>query len=218
MTDSQGRSGPLTLAGMWFVVAGLGMIAPVIASLLPNPFQDSAGFVSIAPMMLGTVVSACAVVAGSVAAYAILTRAGFPHRSRAMAVVTIGLAAVSPVIALARFVFPLASDMWTEADVVALVGGALLLLFAISAARNRVLPLGFRIVPAVQFVLAVLAFLVSHATFFPVNGIAFLCVGAAYIVLASHAREALEAAAAATPDERRGRRTPASPSPALPPR
>jgi hypothetical protein len=203
---------------MWFVVAGLGMITPAIAYLLPNPFQDSSGFVSAAPMMLGVILSSGAAVAGSVAGYAILARAGFPHRSSPMAVVTIGLAVVSPLIALARFVFPFAGDVWTGADVIALIGVALLLVFAISAARNRVLPLGFRIVPAVQFLLAVLAFVVSHAGFFPVNGIAFLVVGTAYIALASRARGALEAAAVATADERRGRRTPAIPSPALPPR
>jgi hypothetical protein len=204
---------------MWFVVAGLGMIAPVIASMLPRPFDDSGSIVAFyAPMMLGTIVSSGAVVVGSVAAYVILTRAGFPHRSRPMAFVTIGLAVGSPVTALGGFVFPFASDRWTVIDLATVIGGALLLVFAISAARNRVLPLGFRIVPAVQFVLAVLAFPVSHATFFPVNGVAYLAVGTAYIVFASHAREALEAAAAATPDERRGRRTAATPSPALPPR
>ena len=77
------------------------------------------------------------------------------------------------------------------------------------------LPLGFRIVPVVQFVLAVLALPRSaYWTPFPVDGIAFLGVGAAYIVLAAHARAALEAAAVATPDERRGRPSPATPSPA----
>ena len=212
-----GRSEPLTLAGMWFVVAGLGVMAPVIAAMLPQRFPESgsSGYVAYAPMVLGTILSFGAVVVGSVAAYVVLTRAGFPRRSRAMATVTISLAVVSPLIAFARFSYLLGDSSWTAAQVVSVIGAALLLVFAISAARNRVLPLGFRILPAVQFLLAVIAFVVSHSTFFPVGGIAFLAVGAAYIVLASHARGALEAAAVATSAERTGPLGQASASPDL---
>ena len=70
--------------------------------------------------------------------------------------------------------------------------------------------------PAIQFAVTVLGYVASFWTAFPATGLTFLAVGAAYIALAAHARDALEAAAVATPDERRGRRGPATPPPELP--
>jgi hypothetical protein len=199
------------LAGLWFLVAGLGMVTPSVLAVLPNTFLNSMNnYTGLGVMLLGAVISSAAALVGSVAAYVVLLRAGFPHRSPPMTLLTVGLAVVSPLAAAAGFGFLLGDLLRAVTDVITLIGCALLLVFAIAAARNRLLPLGFRIVPGAQFVLALIGFLTSHATPLPVAGIPFIAAGAAYVILASHAAAALEAAAIATPQERSGRPRPPS--------
>ncbi len=208
---------PLTLAGIWFIVAGLGLVAPAVVALIPIRFPGSSfTYAAYAPTALVILLGTGAALVGSAAAYVTLARAGFPHGRGPMTLVTIGLAVVYPLLAVGRFFYGFGSAAWTVVDVIIAIAAALLLVFAISAARNRILPLGFRIVPGVQFVLAVLDYIISYWAFVPVTGITFIGVGAAYIILAANAREALEAAADATPDERRGRAVPTTTSPANP--
>ncbi len=181
-----------------------GLSAPAIIALWPNPLQpwsNSNALAAYAPAMLVSIMSGGAVVVGSVAAYVILARAGFPRRSRADDLRHDRPRRRLPLVAVARFGYVLGSALWTVAAVLPVIGCALLLVFAISAARNRVLPLGFRIVPAVQFVLAVLAYFVHMRTSFPIDTAASGSSGSARPI--SSSPRGADAAARASWESRR---------------
>ena len=116
-----------------------------------------------------------------------------------MTVVTLGISVSYALMPLAR---PIGAPMWALLAVI-VCAGVLMLLFTISAARNRMLPRGFRVVPVVQFVLVVTGTIyvmmqnVVLGVGLDVTGVVFLGAGIAYVFLAANARAALEAAALA---------------------
>ncbi|MET0780391.1 MAG: DUF2510 domain-containing protein [Microbacterium sp.] len=209
-----GRSMPLTLAGILFIVAGLGgTIAAAVLVATASPVMSDPIMAGVTLLVLAG--SSLGFYLGLGAAYVVLWRAGFPHRSRVMTIVTIGIAVLYPVILLISFAQGFTGAPWLTSLllVIALICGLLTLIFTISAARNRVLPRGFRIVPVVQIVLVVICNIVVRTGGPDLSGLVCLGVGVAFVVLASNARAALEAASVATEEARTGQPAP----PPMPP-
>jgi hypothetical protein len=142
--------------------------------------------------LVGSLASALA----QVAVYLVFWRAGFPRRSRGMTVVTVGISVSYALILLVRFI---GTPMWALLAGI-LSAGILMLLFTIAAARNRMLPRGFRVVPVVQYVLVVTGTIyvmmqnVVLGVGLDVTGVVYLGAGIAYVFLAANTRSALEAA------------------------
>lgn len=187
-----GRSAPLTLAGILFVVGG---VAGAVGEWTPAS--------SFAAVMLG--------LAGFVvyflclsAAFFVFAHAGFPYRSAGMSVVLYGLSAVYIAMLVLLAMIGITGDVvWQTLFVVAgLTGSALSIAFTIAAARNPMLPRGLRVLVIVQLVLTIIANTLAAGAGVGVTGVVAIGVGVAYVVLARDAHRALEAAAAATPDDR----------------
>jgi hypothetical protein len=195
-----GRSAPLTLAGVLFIFVGIGGLVAALGVLLgltpvsrlPSPLTD-------AMVLVGGLVSATA----HIAVYLVFWQAGFPHRGRGMTVVTVGISVSYALILL----ITLTGTTRLALIAVAAITGILLLVFAIAAARNRLLPRGFRVVPVAQVILV----MVGSIYFFvqtvligvglDLTGFVFLGAGIAYVVLASNSRAALDYASAGTVGE-----------------
>jgi hypothetical protein len=192
-----GRSAPFTLAGVFFVVAGLGSVASTVAIVIPITADATAASMSnFATRLLLVIVGALGFAIGTAGGYTVLARARFPRPGRAMKAVTIGIALAWLLPPLAAFALALGglampAPVRYACDA---IGGVLLLIFALAAARNRLLPTGFRVVPGIQLLLVVVGYVAGGFAALPLPGLSFLFAGAAFIILAAHARAALEAA------------------------
>lgn len=187
--SEKGR-GRLTVAGILLIVAGLGAIATALVVVMPNPFAAMSGLTPSILSGLVVIIGSLGVVVGTVGAYIAFLRAGFPRRSALMTWVTIGIVVVYALMPVTGGALTFTGGPWgATLPILAAVGGALLLVFTISAARNRALPPGLRVVPVMQFALVVVGYATGYVTQFPVTGVAYLAAGIAYVVLASQAVE-----------------------------
>ncbi|QIG38140.1 DUF2510 domain-containing protein [Microbacterium sp. 4R-513] len=187
------RSPSMTLAGALLIVGGIAASFGEWTS--PLSFE-----LAIATLFAFVVYYACLAATFFVFAYA-----GFPHHGPGMAVVLYGLSLTFLVMLALIVMLGLTGESSWQAVllITSLVGSALTIAFVVATWRNPLLPRGFRLVVLAFAILTVVANVLSSTAGIGVSGVTAIVVGACFVVLARDSREALEAAAASTDEDRR---------------